>query len=257
MRHSTPSTEHIMTTRRPDSFEEFQRKQAAKRIEPPPASHNYPDLPSLSHEEITYVEAAREALVTIKRTFEFWMVIARGLRALKDKAERIGGRFTFDRLREREGLGGRNKQGKEVLNKTRVSRLLAILEHVAEVEDWRAKKLTDKQRFDWASPEAIWRHCPVFANPKPEGEDKPSPYAQLKAANVDLQERVHELEQREDGDTFNAKTSTPREIALALHGQLAPYRGKAEKVARELLALERKRGKVLTNIGGLDVVLED
>ena len=66
-----------MTTRRPDSFEEFQRKQAAKRIEPPPASHNYPDLPSLSHEEITYVEAAREALVTIKRTFEFWIVIAR------------------------------------------------------------------------------------------------------------------------------------------------------------------------------------
>ena len=37
---------------------------------------------------------------------------------MKDKAERIGGRFTFDRLREREGLGGRDKQGKEILNKS-------------------------------------------------------------------------------------------------------------------------------------------
>jgi hypothetical protein len=40
-----------------------------------------------------------------------------------------------------------------------------------------------------------------------------------------------------DGDTFNPKTSTPREIARALFGQLQPYRGKEEKVAREFLAV--------------------
>src|SRR5262249_58261894 len=84
--------EHAVATKRPDSFEEFQKKR--ERIgELPPSDHNIPGLPSLSHEEITYVEAAREALVTIKRTFEFWIVIARGLQTLKDKAERIGGRF--------------------------------------------------------------------------------------------------------------------------------------------------------------------
>jgi len=176
-------------------------------------------------------------------TFEFWIVIARGLRALKDKAERIGGRFTFDRLREREGLGGRDKQGKEILNKTRASRLLAILDHIAEVEAWRAT-LTEKQRFEWASPEAVSRHCLVFAKPKPDADDRPpSPMAQLKQANYDLQERVHELEQREDGDTFNAKTSSPRQIALALYGQLEPYRGKAEKVAQELLALIKEHSQ--------------
>lgn len=48
-----------------------------------------------------------------------------------------------------------------------------------------------------------------------------------------LQEENERLKQREDGDTFNPKTSTPREIALALYGQLTPYRGKAEKVWRE------------------------
>jgi hypothetical protein len=226
-------------TKRPDSFEEFQRKQREKLSVQSTPGDNYPGLPSLSHEEITYVEAAREALGTIKRTFEFWMVIARGLKALRDKADRIGGRFTFDRLREREGLGGRNRDGKEILNKTRVSRLLGIFEHMAEVEAWRAK-LTEKERFDWASPEAVYRHCPVFA--ESDDAEKPlSPMAQLKQANYGLQERVHELEQREDGDTFNAKSSSPREIALALYGQLAPYRGKAEKVARELLALITER----------------
>jgi hypothetical protein len=232
-----------MTTKRPDSFEGFQRKQAAKRTaELAPPSHNEPrDLPSLSHEGITYVEAAREALVTIKRSFEFWIVIARGLRALKDKAERIGGRFTFDRLREREGLGGRDKQGKEILNKTRVSRLLAILDNIAAVEGWRAT-LTEKQRFDWASPEAVFRHCPVFAAPlDEEGKRKPSPYAQMKQANIVLQEENAQLKQRGDGDTFNPKTSSPREIALALVGQLAPYRGKAEKVWHELGALVKPK----------------
>ena len=242
------------TTKRPDSFEEFQRKQTTKRAALPPSTHNYPDLPSLSHEEITYVDAAREALATMKRTFEFWIVVARGLQALKNKAERIGGRFTFDRLREREGLGGKRRDGTDVLNKTRVSRLLAILEHLADVEKWRAEELTDKQRFDWASPEAVWRHCPVFASPGSENSNKkPSPYEQLKQTNVELQEQLNQALKREDGDTFNAKTSTPREIALALFGQLEPYRGKAEKVARELLALvkeggtkKKKRGKELT-----------
>jgi len=128
----------------------------------PPTDHNIPGLPSLSHEEITCVEAAREAIVTMKRTFEFWIVIARGLRALKDKAVRLdSGRFTFDRLREREGLGGKRRDGTDVLSKTRVSRLLAILDNLPEIERWRSK-LSDKQRFDWASPEAIYRHCPVF-----------------------------------------------------------------------------------------------
>jgi hypothetical protein len=45
-----------------------------------------------------------------------------------------------------------------------------------------------------------------------------------------LQEENERLKQR----TFNPKTSTLREIALALYGQLTPYRGKAEKVWRAL-----------------------
>jgi hypothetical protein len=68
--------------------------------------------------------------------------------------------------------------------------------------------------------------------------DKPtSPFQKLRDANIQLQEENHRLRQREDGDTFNAKTWSPREIAAALFGQLQPYKGKARKVATELVAL--------------------
>jgi hypothetical protein len=219
-----------MITKRSDSFEEFQRKQAAKRPPLPPSSHNEP-LPSLSHEEHTFVEGAREALATMKRTFEFWIVVARGLQVLKDKADRIGGRFTFDRLREREGLGGKRKDGSDILNKTRVSRLLAILDNEVEVVTWRAK-LSPKQQFDWASPEAVYRHCPAFTQPKP-ANDKRSPMAQLKQVNITLQEENHRLKQREDGDRFKP-TDTAQDIATVLVGMFSP--SKAKDIAERILA---------------------
>jgi hypothetical protein len=227
--------EYVMTTKRPDSFEEFQRKQDAKRAA---AGDNYPGLPSLSHEEITYVDAAREALATMKRTFEFWIVVARGLRALKDKADRIGGRFTFDRLREREGLGGKRRDGTDVLNKTRVSRLLAILERLPEVEAWRADKLTDKQRFEWASPEAVWRHCPVFAKPKGDDDERaPSPYEQLKQTNIELQEKVAKLEKHKDDERWTP-TDTAENVAGAIVGMFTP--SKAKDIAGRILAKLKK-----------------
>jgi hypothetical protein len=173
----------------------------------------------------------------MKRTFEFWMLIARGLQALKDKADRLGGRFTFDRLREREGLGGKRKDGTDILNKTRVSRLLAILDHASEVEAWR-KDLADKQRFEWASPEAVWRHCPVFANPKPADEDQPlSAMAQLKQANIVLQEENHNLKQQEDGDRWKP-TDTAADIATVIVGMFST--NKATQIAKFVLAKLKK-----------------
>jgi len=229
-----------MTTKRPNSFEEFQRKQAVKRALLPPTSHNTPELPSLSFEENTYVEAARGALLSLKKTFELWVAIARGLRALKDKAERIGGRFTFDRLREREGLGGKNSHGGNILNKTRVSRLFAILDHLAEVESWRAN-LTPKQCFDWASPEAVCRHCPAFARPKPEGPKPMTRAEQDRQALAAALQENYELKQREDGDRFKL-TDTADDIANVLVDMVSP--SKAESIARAVLAnlKARKRG---------------
>lgn len=163
--------------------------------------HNTPGLPPLSQQELTYVTAALDAMRSLRKTFEFWMVIAEGLKALKDKAERIGGRFTFDRLREREGLG------EEALDKGRVSKLFAILANRPKVEEWRAR-LSDRQRFDWASPEAVHRHCPVFhsdklhdrprSQPPQKGSNLVEEAAALREANEQLTMRISELEQERD-----------------------------------------------------------
>ena len=159
-----------MATKRPDSIEEFQRKRREKQQAQalPPTTHNRPsDLPALNEQRRVYVEQARNGMAILRKTFETWVGVGRGLKALHDMADEIGGKRTYDRLRESEGLG------KDVINKTRSSRLIAIIDNLAEVEKWRAQ-LTDKQRFEWASPEAVHRHCPVFAKDRPAKQPKPN-----------------------------------------------------------------------------------
>jgi hypothetical protein len=121
-------------------------------------------LPPLNKSETAAVERALEALVTIRKTFAFWVMIGRALKALHTKAEQLGQKKAYDLLREREGLG------KEVIPKSRSSRLLAIIDHLPEIEDWRAG-LTDKQRFDWQSPEAVHRHFFGAADKEPAAPD--------------------------------------------------------------------------------------
>jgi hypothetical protein len=197
-------------------------------------AHNTPNLPELTSEERSSVEAALEAMQSLKKTFEFWMTIAQALRALRDKADQIGGRFTFDRLRDREGLGA------ELLDKTRVSRLLAILARREEVERWRAT-LASNQRFKLASPESIWQKCPIFHSSKGEdtatAEKKPSQMAQLKDAVANLEDENHRLRKRADqGSLFDLKRDTAEDIAKAIVENLLSD-SKAERIARGMLAL--------------------
>jgi hypothetical protein len=171
---------------------------------------NTPDLPELTSEERSSVEAALEAMQSLKKSFDFWMTIAQALKALHDRAEQIGGRFTFDRLRDREGLGE--------INKNRVSRLLAILARREEVERWRAT-LASNKRFDWQSPESIYNKCPIFRERKEadtNAEPRLSPMAKLKLANQELHEEnfmLNELRKRFDG---NMLVSLPLDEIMAI-----------------------------------------
>jgi hypothetical protein len=213
-----------MATKRPDNVDEFMRKQQAKRAGLPLApprrrptrTDNTPDLPALTAEEEATVETARANFSTVKKTFEGWMGIAAGLRTLKRKAERYGGKQTFDRLREREGLGGKDADENDILNKTRVSRLLSILDKEAEVAQWR-HGLKPKQRFAWSSPEAVWRHAvidgkPLFRKPsnKPPRASANADVAALKKQNEQLQARNTELQEELDGTRAEA---SPIQIA--------------------------------------------
>ena len=213
-----------MATKRPDSFEEFQRKQRTKRTGSrlPPRTHNQPTtadrLPSLNEQRHVYVETARGAIAALRKTFETWVQVGIGLQALHDLADEIGGKQTYDRLREREGLG------KNIVNKSRSSRLLAIIDKLSQVEEWRAS-LTDNQRFEWASPEAVHRHCPLL-KPRDNAEPKPSEREQLREAVVKLEEENHRLKELSREHVPSSVEGATAALLAAFDGLLATLKGK-------------------------------
>lgn len=214
------------------------RKSTAGAAAAPPLSHNAPDLGALSLEEASDIDAARDAFGVLKKTFEHWLTVGKGLRALHAKAERLNaGRQTFKRLREQTGLG------EKAIPKATVTRLFAILDNFPAVTEWR-QALTERQKFEWASPAAIHKHCPVFQRQK-TGDEQPqlSPMAQLKQANIALQEENYRLKHREDGDRFKP-TDTAKDIAIAIVGTLSGFSpDKAEQVARYMLEIIKERRK--------------
>jgi len=123
--------------------------------------HNAPESGQLTQDELIEVGAARDAWISIKRTFEMWVTIGRGVQRLRAKADAIGGRRTFQRLMDQNGLG-------ELCSpklKAVTTRLLKIIDNLGPVGAWHAS-LESHQRVAWASPTSVYRHCPVFAEAK-------------------------------------------------------------------------------------------
>jgi hypothetical protein len=191
-----------------------------------------------TQDERRILDAAHLASDTLRRTFDNWVTMGRGLQLLRKKADLLGTRNAFNDLRDQHGLGNR------FFNKTQVSKLLRAMENLEAVEKWRAT-LTEKDRIRWASPDAIIRHCPVF-NPPPAADAarKPSAYAKLEQTNDDLareldaaKAHIAELEaaQPDQGSLFNLdlKNDKPDIIAEAIIGNVDL--GRAEKIARAIL----------------------
>ena len=189
-------------------------------------------------DERCILDGARAAAVALKRTFDNWVTMGRGLELLRKKADLLGTRHAFNDLRDQNGLGDR------FFNKTRVSKLLRVMDELEAVDKWRAT-LTVKQRFEWASPDAIIRHCPVF-NPPPAANAmrKPSAYAKLERTNDDLareldaaKAHIAELEaaQPDQGSLFglDLKNDKPDNIADAIIGNVDLLR--AEEIAKAML----------------------
>jgi hypothetical protein len=140
---------------------------------------------------------------------------------LADKAEVIGGKSTFRRLREREGYGG--------INKARVTRLLVVLEHEHEIGTWRAG-LTDHQRFAWSSPESILNRATdangrrLFPPKKPTKAKPAAKAAEREVAELRAELAAARSEYVLDGDA--------REIAARIIGGNAEL---ARAIAEEIL----------------------
>lgn len=86
------------------------------------------------------------------------MVIGKAVAAARARADRIGGGKTFRRILEQQRLA-------RVVPPATATRLLAIIENLPAVVAWQAT-LTEHQQIAWASPSAVFKHCPIFAKAK-------------------------------------------------------------------------------------------
>jgi hypothetical protein len=127
---------------------------------------NAPESLNLDVEETALFDAARAAVVTLKKTFETWVVIGRAVVAARKRANRIGGGKTFRRILEQQGLG-------VVAPPATATRLERIMAKLPEIETWRAG-LTENEAFQWASPSAVFKHCPALVRTP---DDRPADHA--------------------------------------------------------------------------------
>jgi hypothetical protein len=226
---------------------------------------------TLDRDELALCEAARQSALQPKLTFDNWMTIGRAVAALRKHADRLieegrAVRTTFPRLIEQQGLG-------QLLDEAKMSRLLTIMDRLAEVQAWHAT-LTLKEQIAWASPDSILRKCPVFnqaAEPK-----LPQPTIRHELADLEvseLQARVAELEKelagahatevtdhhvlvRQSGleDLRNAYAETL--LRLPRSERLQEMRALAEKVLAIGTVKSRRRKPKVTEAGAQTTEVE-
>ncbi len=208
-------------------------------------------------DEQRLIDDAHDAMSALKRTYDHWMTLGTALLMLDEKAAGMGGRWTFMDLRDQAGLGD-DKIRKEV-----VSKLLKVMRSRVAVEAWRAS-LTEKQRFEWASPDALIKHCPHFklerAKAKAAAPAKPSPYAKLQETNLALQDELHQIKRQLAVETHELTTvrddivdGTDLTVARRTCITAMPT-ADVEQQAAELVAL---LSDVSARLGRTDVKVED
>ncbi|WP_156928315.1 hypothetical protein [Bradyrhizobium sp. th.b2] len=190
------------------------------------------------------VRLGQEAMARQRRRWEDFMIIAEALD--------VGRSAVMRELHTNQPSGRRYEKamgewlvanGFKDIDKSARCRLLECLRHREQIEKWRAL-LTDSERFKLNHPDAVLRKWKAAtAIPDPNATPKPSPYAQLKTAHVQLIEENHRLQHRieaADGDLWKPSDSAA-DIAGVMVATLSP--AKAERTAREILKkLNERKG---------------
>jgi hypothetical protein len=123
-----------------------------------------------------------------------WIVIGHAIVAARKRADQIGGGKAFGVILEQQGIS-------QVVPSATATRLIAIIERLAEVQAWHAS-LTDDRKFAWAAPSSIYQHCLVFNELKRETKRKKktqpamAPSSKHNARFIEQQEeRIQELQE--------------------------------------------------------------
>jgi hypothetical protein len=133
-----------------------------------------------------------------------WVLIGEGLKLLRAKADKLGGRNAFKHLLESNDLGYfASSRGKST-----ATNLLRIMNKLPEVQEWH-KSLNDRERYEWASPRAVIQHATLadkvtrkvtrlFPAKRRHQQPGAKPKAteevvELRRANADLQGRADDV----------------------------------------------------------------
>jgi hypothetical protein len=140
----------------------------------------------LTPEESLHLAAGQEAMRMEKNSFDRWILIGHAIVGLRAAANRIDGDKkktpTFNELLRQNGF----ERLADRANTATTSRLLKIMDKLDAVLAWRAP-LTESEKWKYASPLSVVRHCPVFNKPTAEPKAaKLSPFAKLQEANREL-----------------------------------------------------------------------
>ena len=194
-----------------------------------PTYHNAPEGGAFSLAENVEIEAGRTAYASIKKTFDLWIAIGRAVVVLRAKADRIGKRSAFARLMDEQGLS---------MQAATSTRLLKIMAKLPEVVAWH-EALSERRKFDWCSPNAIFKQCPIFKKDEVHPADKPlSAMEQLRQTVVTLEEENKKFKERGEDHRFDAK-DTAKDIATTIVGMFTP--SKARSIANAIIAMLKER----------------
>jgi hypothetical protein len=182
------------------------------------------------------VRRGKHAMERLRRSFNNWMDIAEALQVGRAESMRAAqtNQPTGKRY-EKIIRGWLVANSFHVIDKGTRNRLLECLQHRAAIEKWRAT-LTEGERFRFNHPDAVlrrWKAATIV--PGPDLPPKISAFAELKAANIELQEKLYRAERGPSlggGDLWTPEDE-PEDIATAMLVKLSPW--KAESVARAIL----------------------
>jgi hypothetical protein len=181
------------------------------------------------------VRRGQAAMDRKRRDFDDWLLIAEALE--------VGRADTMRAVHTNQPTGKRYEKAMaewliarsfHLIDKGTRAHLHECLGHRAEIEKWRGR-LTEPERFRFNHPTTVlrkWKASTQIPSDKPK---QPSPQAKLKAANIELQERLYRAEHELSlggGDLWSAN-DTPNDIAEVMLVKLSPT--KAERVARAIL----------------------
>ena len=109
------------------------------------------------------------------------------------------------------------RDGENAIDKGIRSNLKELLSNEQKVRDWW-KTVPDRKKRDWVSARAIYRRWKASTKLEdPDAPKKPSPLAQERATNIELQQQLHETMQRlktaDGGNQFDLHATSPEQIA--------------------------------------------